>query len=191
MKILIGLILKAIKNAALTLLFFVAFLTMLCLIVPLFNLYASPRESIIDMGKFVHIIISKQNDLKLYMGHSESETGWVEDDYKISVAKIDNLTKLYFGIENANIDDKYNAVRLFIEFDNGNEKIDGKDGDGWVKFKDNDFNYGIVLEIPPATRVQLPSITLKFPKQGIYKFKYGISANGYRTKFGTKTINVS
>lgn len=156
-----------------------------------FKLYVSMRDSIVEIGRAVHIVIKKDNELVLYMGHSDSSKGLKEDNYEIE-PNSQNISSLYFAIENPNEEDTYKSVRLFLQFLDEDKKVDGKDGGfgGWTKFKDNNFNYRLKGTILQHMTVQLNLLHLKFPKKGKYIFSYSLYADGYKPKNGLKTIIV-
>lgn len=186
-------ILKPFSFAISSLSFLIFFLLFLHLMLPKLNLYVSIRESIVNLGKTVNIEIKKKNELSLLIGHSDSSQGLKEDKYEISLSNIDDFSPgIWFGIKNPNEEDIYKNVRLFIQFVDENRKIDGKGAidSGWIKFKDNYFNFGVIEKIIPSFVVQTNSIAFKFPEYGNYNFKFAIYADGYKAASGSKTIIV-
>lgn len=187
-------ILKPISWSISSLVFILLFLFLLNILLPKFNLYVSFRDSIVSLAKSVNIEVKKKNNLILKIGHSDSEKGPQDDNYKITSSNINEYIGVWFAVYNPESEDTYKKVRFFIVFLNENNKVDGEYKDRkngiWTKFKDGHFNYGFYNDFGPGIMMQTDSINFKFPKYGKYGFRYVIYADGYRPVSGTKTIIV-
>jgi hypothetical protein len=183
-------VLKPISWAISSLVFILLFLFLLNILLPKFNLYVSFRDSIVSLAKSVNIEVKKKNNLILKIGHSDSEKGLQDDNYKVTISDISEYVGVWFAIYNPESEDTYKNVKLFIVFQDKEKKIDGKDsGNGkWTKFQDSHFNYGLISEIGPGIITPTNSINFRFPQHGNYTFHYAIYADGYKPITGVKSI---
>lgn len=183
---------KPFQSAIVAIVFLTSFLLILNKIAPRFNLYVSVRDSIVEMGKALNIVIKKENELSLYIGHSDSGQGLREDNYQVSWVSKNESSRIWFAVMNPNEEESYTSIRIFIKFIDATRIVDGKDVEGglWVKFKDNHFNYGVIRQLPQSTMGQTNAIDFTFPEPGTYSFKYTLLADGYKPKSGLKSIIV-
>jgi hypothetical protein len=151
------------------------------------------RDSIVSLAKSVNLEVKKKNNLILKIGHSDSEKGLQDDNYKVTISDINEYARVWFAIYNPESEDTYKNVRLFIVFRDKDKKIDGKDsGNGkWIKFQDSHFNYGLISEIGPGIIAPTNSIDFRFPQNGNYTFHYAIYSDGYKPITGIKSIIVN
>ena len=157
-----------------------------------FGLYVSVRDTLVELGRIIHVVVKKENKLLLAMGNQGSTQRLQKDNYIVNLSGT-GVEKFYFTLINPEQEEVYKSVRLFITFLDENTKVDredSKDSAGWTMFQSNNFNYGPIPEILPNIGSTTGPIFFQFPKKKTYTFNYALYADGYEPKTGFKNIIV-